>query len=79
MKSEISYAPRINEKRELFSMKLDPVLKSEAMLLAEQEGQTLSSFIEDAIRIAVKAKLKDDIEPNPGHSPPSQRSLSRKG
>lgn len=64
MEPKITYAPRTDEKRELWSMKISPRLKSLAAMVAEQEGQSLSSFVEDAIWIALKAKLKDDIEPN---------------
>lgn len=69
MVSEINYAPRTNDKRELWSMKIDPKLKYLAETAAKDEGCSLSSFVDRAIRLALETKQKrDDAEPNSGHA-----------
>ena len=52
MVAEVSYAPRSNTKRELWSMKIDPKLKYLAETAAKDEGRSLSDFVERAIRLA---------------------------
>ena len=65
MVSEINYAPRTNEKRELWSMKIDPKLKYLAAVAAKDEGRTLSGFVDRALRLALETKAqRDNAEPN---------------
>jgi hypothetical protein len=63
MGPEINYAPRTNEKRQLWSMKIDPRIKCLAKNAARDEGRSLSSFVELAIQLALETKLtKGDIQ-----------------
>ena len=61
MPKGIECSPRGEDNREPFSMRIDPWIKIQAMRAAYERGQSLSSFIEDAVRAAL-----DDREPNVG-------------
>lgn len=65
MVAEVSYAPRSDVKRELWSMKIDPKIKWLAQAAAQEEGITLSAFVERAIQLLLNLKTTLEYqEPN---------------
>lgn len=63
MASEIKYAARSGEKREMWSMKIDPRVKYLAGIAARATGKTLSAYTESALEAAFETlKVEDDQE-----------------
>lgn len=57
------YAPRTNEKREIWSMKMTPKLKYLATLVARADGKTLSGLVEAKLAESLLTmKITDDQE-----------------
>ncbi|HEX4286121.1 MAG TPA: hypothetical protein VHZ28_13585 [Terracidiphilus sp.] len=79
MTPELSYAPRANENRILWSMKIDPKLKALATDAAQDEGISLAGFIENSIRLALEEKQESEAneEATPGEDVDREK-LSRR-
>ncbi|MGF7181490.1 hypothetical protein [Tunturiibacter psychrotolerans] len=63
MTADKNYAPRTDEKREMWSMKISPRLKYLAEMAARERHCTLSSFVEQAITRALTPEAMSDDEP----------------
>jgi hypothetical protein len=69
MSNEISYAPRTDEKRELWSMKISPRVRYLAGVAARASGKTLSAYTENELNCSFeRVKIEDDMDDEPGRT-----------
>jgi hypothetical protein len=75
MSTEISYSPRADEKRELWSMKINRRLKYLARIASREQQRTISNFVERAIERALTVEAMREQEPNVGAGQTTKQSI----